>query len=545
MSKFRRFTRRGATTLRRNRQRQVSNLVALPETTGTQTGFQKMDSTATSAQKATQGTGGTTIKVGKTSSVQYSWEPDYLDKYEAVFPMDKNLLFRTLSVQTDSRKTKRMEGFIVKFVERLAAAGMDIRYTHTTSGNIYVTKGAGPIYPTIVAHTDTVHDIVPNDEYEVRSNGKIMWAHNPKLGTWTGIGGDDKVGVFIALSMLRDLPTAKAAFFVDEEIGCIGSSLAAMEFFVDRAFVLQCDRRGNDDFVDRIFGTDLYGPEFATAIKDTLARFGYTPTTGGLTDVVTLKEQGLDVACANMSCGYFSPHSRWETVGLLDVQRCYDLVQTLCENFGAVRWEHVAEEPAWKKRVGHYTSKGITYEYDLDSPYRPWNDGGTGWANGMDRTRTGGGKALIWQDGTLVPLGSQPFEDKTDRSLKSIVRRLHEQGWEDPDLVTDLATLEADLQKARQVEQISTVSVSQLLEEDRAIIESANMDWPGSTRTRFPDYAECPDCKSNSLVTFDDEDEQYWCYGCNRPFTSGHNPWTDDETRFPDAGEDAGYAYGG
>lgn len=538
MRKFQQFRRRGVRTFRREQTQEGAKLVALPAQTGTtapRNGFQELDAAALAAQSKTTGTKVTT---GKTI---YSWEPDYLDKYEAVYPMDKNLLFRVLSVQSDSRKTQRMEKFIMRFVDRLADSGMDIRATRSVNGNIYVIKGTGPIYPTVVAHTDTVHDIVPNDEYEVRSNGKVMWAQNPKTGTWTGVGGDDKVGIFIALSMLRDLPTAKAAFFIDEEIGCVGSSLAAMEFFVDSAFVLQCDRRGNDDFVYTIGGTELYGTEFSTVIAPTLAQFGYTEAPGGMTDVMTLKENGLTVACANMSCGYFAPHSRWETVGILDVQRCYDLVQTLCENFGDVRWEHIAEEPAWKKRKGYYTEKGITYEYDLDSPYRPWNDG-TGWASGMDRTRqsnaTNSGKLYHWQDGKLVKTGHTSFEDKTDRSLRAIVRKLQEQGtWTDPELDAWEAALKA--------EQIGTVSVSQLLDEDRAIIESANMDWPGSTRSTWPVYPDCPDCKSNSLVTFDDEDEQYWCYGCGRPFTTGHNPWTDDETQFPDAGEDAGYAYGG
>lgn len=526
MKRFTRYTRRGAETLRR--ERTTHKLLALPANTAAtaaQSGFQRMEAAAKTKTKS----GGTTM-----ASRSYSWEPDYLAKYTAVYPMDKNLLFRVLSVQTDSGKTQRMEKFILDFVRRLEADGQPISAVSTGSGNIYVIKGAGPVYPTIVAHTDTVHDIVPNDEYQVRSNGKVMWATNPKTGMSTGIGGDDKVGIFVALSMLRDLPTCKAAFFVDEEIGCVGSSLATPDFFADSAFVLQCDRKGNEDFVDRIMGTELYGAEFATAIKTTLADFGYSETLGGMTDVWQLKELGVDVACMNMSCGYFSPHSRWETVGILDVQRCYDLVQTLCQNLGDVRWSHTVPVAIQK---GYYTKGGVTYEYDLDSPYRPYNEGwGMGWGETPSRTRINtSGNRYRWEGGKLIEV--VPAEDKSDRSLAAIKAAHPEWFGDEP------AERGTDVTEAA-VRGIGQVSISQLLEEDRKLIESANMDWPGRTR-RFPDYPDCPDCKASALVVFDDADEQFWCYGCNRPFTTGHNPWSDDETQMPDAESEAGYAYGG
>lgn len=518
----RKFNQRGRRTsfFRRDRKTGTqANIIALPATTATApvSGFQKMDAVATKGKTTIRA-----IKVGKTSAVTYSWEPEYLDRYDAVYPMDKNLLFRVLSVQTYSRKTRRMEQFILRWVAEQAKAGMEITCQRSGSGNIYVTKGFGPVYPTIVAHTDTVHDIVRNDEYQVRSNGKVMWAMNPKTGQETGIGGDDKVGIFVALSMLRDLPNAKAAFFVDEEVGCVGSSLAAMEFFADSAFVIQCDRKGNDDFVDRIMGTELYGEEFSEAIKSTLGRFDYSETVGGMTDVWQLKELGLDVAAMNMSCGYFSPHSRWETVGIPDVQRCYDVVQTLCENFGGVRWPHVAEEPAWKswKSTTQPQDAGAVYY----GPYATADDGS--WLSedetwGMRRTRTDSSNRYIWKDGALVRVYPEDMEDRTDRSLRAAVRQAY----------ADMATTKS-------------VSISQLLEEDRAIIESANMDWEGSKSTRrYPDYPECPECASNSLVIYDDTEETYHCYGCEFRFTTGHNPWTDDETRFWDAEDGAETVY--
>jgi hypothetical protein len=37
------------------------------------------------------------------------------------------------------------------------------------------------------------------------------------LGKPTGIGGDDKCGVYACLELLKELPNLKAAFFVSEE----------------------------------------------------------------------------------------------------------------------------------------------------------------------------------------------------------------------------------------------------------------------------------------------------------------------------------------
>jgi hypothetical protein len=484
-----------------------------PTGTPTTTGFQKVDRTATVLKKS-NGTLATTAKTKKTTTYN-AWEPDYLRDYEAVYPMDKNLLFRVLSVQSESRRTHRMEKFILRFVEDLSDSGMEIAVVQDIHANIYVMKGEAEIYPTIVAHMDTVHDIVPNANYQVRSNGRVMWAMDPETKTDTGVGGDDKVGVFIALSMLRDLPACKAAFFVDEEIGCIGSAKAQMTFFENSAFVLECDRRGNADFVDRIGGTEMYGTEFAAAIKPTLAQFGYKPTSGGMTDVLELKELGLDVAAANMSCGYFMPHTRWETVGLLDVQRCYDLVVTLCTTLAHKRWAHVAPKRTWSTNVG---TGGITYG---------------GWEYGDWDAYSDG---YFWKDGKIVrkEMWSDP-DQSTDRTAKSLADLKRENPHWFPE--TDDAP-KGSFDAAEAIIK-GQVSVDQLLNEDRVIIEAAqgrdillDESWAGS---EWPEYPDCPKCRNSGGVVYDNDDEgighDYFCLTCQLSFTV--RSYEDDETQMP------------
>ncbi len=89
-------------------------------------------------------------------------------------------------------------------------------------GNIYVTKGEisdQEFYPCVVAHTDTVHpiDSINIREEELKdSKGNLSFslkAYNDE-GNPTGIGGDDKCGVFACLQLLEEFDTIKVAFFV-------------------------------------------------------------------------------------------------------------------------------------------------------------------------------------------------------------------------------------------------------------------------------------------------------------------------------------------
>ena len=105
--------------------------------------------------------------------------------------------------------------------------------------NIYITKGETEFYPCFVAHLDTVHhmsNILVKEEKHPNDHGEYkdaLKAYTPFSNQPTGIGGDDKCGIFVCLQLLEKLDNVKVAFFVSEEIGCIGSSVAD-DFFFDR-----------------------------------------------------------------------------------------------------------------------------------------------------------------------------------------------------------------------------------------------------------------------------------------------------------------------
>ena len=147
---------------------------------------------------------------------------------------DLEFLKQVLSVPTKSRQ----EGLMVEFLTNYLKEKNYDFYLDAMS-NIYVTKKTSDdveYFPCVVSHTDTVHKLDTINvvqEYLPNTQGEIklaLKAYN-NMDEPTGIGGDDKCGVFACLSLLEILPNLKVAFFVSEEIGCVGSLKADKAFF--------------------------------------------------------------------------------------------------------------------------------------------------------------------------------------------------------------------------------------------------------------------------------------------------------------------------
>lgn len=283
---------------------------------------------------------------------------------------DRRLLVETLRVQSVSGSTKRMR----HYVERVARA-FGAR-TWTDQGNVYAVKGSAFVYPTFVAHTDTVHKIIdPDDRFRVAhdEDGDEYWAWDSRTRTQVGIGGDDKVGIFLALAMLRDLPNAKAVFFRDEEIGCIGAGLADLGFFADSAFVLEGDRSGDGDFTEEIGGVPAYGIDWKNKVVPVFKAHGYDAVDGFMTDVMELRESRIDIACVNVSCGYWGAHTSKEYVHAPTVARTLALFRDVTAIAGNQRWEDdtVKEWMAQRKDdLAKWEPLTITYLYSSENSYQ-------------------------------------------------------------------------------------------------------------------------------------------------------------------------------
>lgn len=269
---------------------------------------------------------------------------------------NKQLLIDILSVQSETYNSVDMENFIMDRLDE-----MNIDYV-MDNGNIYASKGVADSYPCIVSHMDTVHKIIPQDRFKIMHDDYCAMGFDRGLNMPSGCGGDDKVGIFICLTMLKHLDNVKVVFFRDEEVGCVGSSDAMLEFFDDVRFILQCDRKGNKDFVNNIFGLDLQSSDFSNDVLTIIKRYGYEFSDGGMTDVYQLALDGVGVSVANMSCGYYNPHSDDEIVVFDDVNNCmlmvYEIMTTMTDTY-----KHKADR-SYAYGTGYYGGYG---------GYNKWN----------------------------------------------------------------------------------------------------------------------------------------------------------------------------
>jgi hypothetical protein len=267
-------------------------------------------------------------------------------------------LKNVLKVQTSSYDQWRMFAFIIRYITKFN----NISY-YTDNGNVYITKGSANSYPCVVAHMDTVHPIV-EDLSLLTINENITGFNNVTM-TQTGVGGDDKVGIFIALQCLNHFDNIKLVFFRDEEVGCQGSYLAEIDFFNNVNFVLQCDRRGNSDFIVNAGSVELSSKDFQNDIITVIKKYGYSFNNGMMTDVMALKEIGLPVSAANISCGYYNPHMENEYVNIPDVMNCLDMVINIIASFGHKSYYHVYNTTVSKNKDKTYNYNFLKTNYDI------------------------------------------------------------------------------------------------------------------------------------------------------------------------------------
>lgn len=247
-------------------------------------------------------------------------------------------LFKKLAaIYSGSGEEEKISKYIKRWVRSSVS---DVVIEEDATGNLYFTKGFSDTYPCVVAHLDQVQDEYPLD-YKVVETQDIIFGYSPSLRQQCGLGADDKCGIWIALKMLKKHDVIKVALFPAEEVGCIGSSSANMNFFKDVRFVVEPDRRGAFDLITSIGFTEICSDEFIEAIRP--KQFGYKETHGLMTDVEALKRNKLNVSCINLSCGYYSPHTEEEYVVKEDMLNALDFVDSIIENCTEV-YPHQAKE---------------------------------------------------------------------------------------------------------------------------------------------------------------------------------------------------------
>jgi tripeptide aminopeptidase len=255
------------------------------------------------------------------------------------------LLKEVLSVPTKTNQEHRMVEFLVNWLTE-----NNIDHYVDNKMNVYATKQETKelpedfYFPCVISHTDTVHNIdtinviemmLPNAQGEMKPSLK---AYNDSNSP-TGIGGDDKCGVFACLTLLQELPYLKAAFFVSEETGCHGSKQADPEFFTNVGYGIQFDAPENWMITEKCFGQILFDrdTEFFQKVNEVLTEGMVNEDMEYMvhpyTDVYALRGK-FDFSCINFSIGYYDYHTKNEYVVIEDVFNGIEMGRKMIQSLG-------------------------------------------------------------------------------------------------------------------------------------------------------------------------------------------------------------------
>ena len=261
-----------------------------------------------------------------------------------------------LSVPSKTYQEEDMVEYICNELDSIEG----VTYYRDDMMNIYATKGGleeGEYYPMFIAHTDTVHNkvdkIIIKEEKLIRPNtfGKSFGDDKVDClkaytedGSPTGIGGDDKCGIFICLELLKQLDKVKIGLFVSEETGCHGSSKCDENFLQDVGYITQYDAPGNHLISEICSGVRLFerDSEFFIKTLDIItACFGNEMLIQShpYTDISQLKKK-IDVSCINISCGYYNMHSNQEFISIDDVCRAIEVGKNMVNTLGYKKYEY-------------------------------------------------------------------------------------------------------------------------------------------------------------------------------------------------------------
>lgn len=236
------------------------------------------------------------------------------------------LLKRLYLIDHESTNEHDMISFILNYCYKIP----HLTFAIDKERNIFITKNTTnpENYACVVAHMDTVHDFTSARELVIR-NG-IISARYIKSGIQCGLNADDCNGILVALQLLETLPNLKVCFTTQEEIGGKGADEAAnnIEFFLDVRYLIQADRRGNDDLITHTNGINSASEKFVEDIQPLMEKYGYSEETGTFTDIGVLANELL-ISGVNVSCGYYNEHTFREYCIIDELNNCLNFIHDI------------------------------------------------------------------------------------------------------------------------------------------------------------------------------------------------------------------------
>lgn len=253
---------------------------------------------------------------------------------------------------------------MIERIESVLATIPGVKYWHDVYGNIYAIKGESEVYPLVCAHTDTVHNIEDYVIYDFDSpQGPALRAFNTK-GNPSGIGGDNKTGIFICLELLKSQDVLKAAFYIGEEFGCVGSSLSQDDFYQNVGYAMAFDAPDYFWVTYVCNGIKLFENfnNFWLTAKPILEKqtekkkdpWGHRHP---YTDIHILKGY-YDFSCLNYSSGYMRMHTPDEYVVIEYVFKSLETAKELLLNLGNKKYPYKSQHISRTRNMEFYLANG-------------------------------------------------------------------------------------------------------------------------------------------------------------------------------------------
>ena len=234
-------------------------------------------------------------------------------------------------------------------------------YSDVTVGDGFVyAQGTFPVL--LVAHLDTVHKALPNHIYFDENKDAL---YSP-----TGIGGDDRCGVYMIFEVIKKF-NCSVLFCEDEESGMIGAgkfTKTDLSKSLEFNYIIEFDRKGSNDAVFY----DCDNDEFEKFITKEFYKTAY----GSFSDISEVAP-ALGCAAVNLSCGYYNAHTLDEYVVFSEME---DSIEAACKILERTtesdKFEYVEKESTYdlSKWVQYWKGKNCSSVYGTDGDYNSYYD---------------------------------------------------------------------------------------------------------------------------------------------------------------------------
>lgn len=266
----------------------------------------------------------------------------------------ENFIFDTFIKLTSRTYPYGLEDSLVAEMKRCGLFPQDLR--KDVHGNYYYEIGKSRTI--FASHLDTANKVAGPVKHII--DGDIIKTDGTSI-----LGADDKAGVTVMLHLMNHKVPGLYYFFIGEEVGCVGSGLAAKSIsdFKDKYDrIISFDRRDVGSIITHQSWSrccsNAFADELANQLNATGLGLSYVKDDGG---VYTDSAEFIDIIpeCTNVSVGYYKEHTHTESQDIDHLERLANAcLQVDWDNLPTVRNPKVTEY----KTTSYTNYGGTTYK---------------------------------------------------------------------------------------------------------------------------------------------------------------------------------------